>query len=125
MGKTGLLCTSIVAAVPAGYLSYELVSTFLTRAEGLETIMYVIAGITLTCSALITITPVGILLFSPSGKIKPSSSDGKDAASASADGAGSGALADDGDDVEGFDDEIEFDGDDDEFEIDDEEEDWQ
>jgi len=66
VGKISLLSVSLVAACPAAYLSYEMVRTFLDRSEGLETIMLVLAGVTLTGSTVVALSPVGILLFSPS-----------------------------------------------------------
>ncbi|MEO1995470.1 MAG: hypothetical protein ABGZ17_09370 [Planctomycetaceae bacterium] len=66
MGKSNLLLVSLVAAFPAGYLCYEMVMTFLDRADGLETVMLVLAGVTLTGSTVVALSPVGILLFSPS-----------------------------------------------------------
>ena len=66
MGKSNLLWVSLVAAFPAGYLCYEMVMTFLDRADGLETVMLVLAGVTLTGSTVVALSPVGILLFSPS-----------------------------------------------------------
>lgn len=118
MGKTGLFCTSLVAAIPAGYLSYELVHTFLTRAEGLETIMYVIAGLTLAISALITITPIGILLFSPSSTAPaaPKEANEKAAADSTEAMGADDDLVDDADEFAADDDEFEFEEDEDEWE---------
>ncbi len=65
MSRLSLMLVSLVAAIPAGYLSYELVMTFVNRAENMVTMLHVLAGTTLAMGALLTLMPIGILLFGP------------------------------------------------------------
>lgn len=65
MGKLPLFFVSLVASIPGGYLSYVLVMVFLERAERMSTAFQVIAGVTLACSALVTVIPFFILIFTP------------------------------------------------------------
>ncbi len=68
MGKWSLAATSLVAAVPAGFLSYLMVMVFLERTEKLETPLKVWAGVMLAVSAFVTVLPFGILIFSPKAR---------------------------------------------------------
>lgn len=63
MGRTQRALTSLVAAIPAGVLSYLLVMVFLNRADSLTTMTQVLVGLTLLCSVLVTLMPFGILVF--------------------------------------------------------------
>jgi len=122
VGKSNLLLVSLVAALPAGYLCYEMVNTFLNRSEGLETIMLVLAGITLTGSSVVALSPVGILLFSPSAA---------DVAQRSQDAAAQGGADDMDDDDDGLEVDDDFGdademNDDENFEFDDDDDDdWE
>lgn len=91
VGRTQRALTSLVAAIPAGFLAYSLVMVFLDRADRLTTIMQVMVGLTLACAALVTLMPFGLLIFS--GKKATPAGDGNVAASRAA------AIVDD-DDVE-------------------------
>lgn len=79
MGRTQRALTSLVAAIPAGFLAYSLVMVFLNRADSLTTIMQLLVGVTLACAALVTLMPFGLLIFS--GKKSATADDGKAAAS--------------------------------------------
>lgn len=71
MSKTSLALTSLVAAVPAAFLAYLMVMTFLSRAEHMTGMMQVLAGMTLLVSAVMMAMPAGILIFGPkAGKAK-------------------------------------------------------
>jgi len=63
VGKIGLTLASLVAAIPAGFLSYLMVATFLTRANKMDTPFQVLAGGTLAIGALLTLLPLGVLIF--------------------------------------------------------------
>ncbi|MDA1013815.1 MAG: hypothetical protein O3A00_05100 [Planctomycetota bacterium] len=65
VGKIPLFFVSLVASIPGGYLSYVLVMVFLDRAEKMSTAFQVIAGVTLAFSALVTVIPFFILIFTP------------------------------------------------------------
>lgn len=65
MGRWGLAGTSLVGALFAGLLSALIIQTFLQSTEHLTTMMTVLLGFTLACSALVTLLPVAILVFYP------------------------------------------------------------
>ena len=65
VSKIGLFCTSLVPALIAGGLSYLMVMTFLNRTGDMGTMLMVICGITLAASAVVALSPFGILIFSP------------------------------------------------------------
>ncbi len=68
MSKLSLLLTSLVAAIPGGYLTYLMVMTFLNRADQMSGTLMGLAGLTLAMSACITLTPFGIAIFTPKGE---------------------------------------------------------
>ena len=122
MGKNALMGTSLVAAVPAGYLVFLMVQVFLTQTENMETMMYVVAGTTLAIGAIVALMPIGILLFTPSSKVdKP-----KDEEAVEEDDAPAAVSDEISDDEMLSDDEFEDDdAADDEYEFeDDDDEDW-
>ncbi len=92
MGRTQRALTSLVAAIPAGFLAYLLVDVFLKRADTLPTMVKVLVGVTLLCAALVALMPFGLLIFG--GARKSADDVGKTAASRK------GAKADDDDEVE-------------------------
>lgn len=118
MSKKALLGTSLVAALPAAYLTYLLVMTFINRSGNMATMMYVVAGLTLAVSASVALVPVGILLFSPGAEKPPKQQE--DASDDQATAAAEDDLEEDDleEDDLGDDD---FDEDDDEYEFDDDE----
>ena len=63
MGRTQRALTSLVAAIPSGFLAYTLVMVFLNQADSLSTITKILVGITLACAALITLMPFALLIF--------------------------------------------------------------
>jgi len=64
VGRTQRALTSLVAAIPAGFLAYLLVMVFLNRADSLTTMTQVVVGVTLLCAALVALMPVGLMIFS-------------------------------------------------------------
>ena len=65
MTKYSLSAASLVTAIPAAYLAYLLVMTFLQKPgfENLAGPFQIIAGLTLTLVTLMVLMPVGILIF--------------------------------------------------------------
>jgi UPF0716 family protein affecting phage T7 exclusion len=59
------MATSLVAAVPAAFLAFLMVSTFLGNADKMSGILMGLAGVTLLVSGLVAAMPIGILLFIP------------------------------------------------------------
>jgi hypothetical protein len=55
--------TSLVAAVPAGFLTYLLVMAFLNHVGNMSGMAMGLAGTTLAVSAFLTLTPFGIFVF--------------------------------------------------------------
>lgn len=78
MGRTQRALTSLVAAIPAGFLSYLLVMVFLNSADSLKMMTQIIAGLTLACSALVTLMPIGLLVMG-GRKASPKGAAGKPA----------------------------------------------
>ncbi|MCH9652316.1 MAG: hypothetical protein K0U86_17190 [Planctomycetes bacterium] len=79
MSKLQLPLMSLVAAIPAGFLTYLLVMAFLNHAEAMSTTLLGVAGLTLLLSAVLTIIPIGALIFGPKGDSKKKEkSKGKD-----------------------------------------------
>ena len=68
MGRTQRALTSLVAAIPAGCLSYLLVMVFLNQADSLNTTMQAVVGATLLASAMVTLMPFVLLI---PGRRKP------------------------------------------------------
>ncbi len=63
MGKVALSLTSLVAAIPAAFLSYLLVMVFLSNAEQLATFGKVIVGSTLLGGVAVSLIPVAVIIF--------------------------------------------------------------
>lgn len=63
MGRTQRALTSLVGAIPAGFLAYLLVMVFLNRFDKLSTVLIIVVGATLACAVLVTLMPVGLLVF--------------------------------------------------------------
>ena len=68
MSKLSLLLTSLVAAIPGGYLTYLMVMTFLDRADQMSGTLMGLVGLTLAMSACVTLIPFGIAIFTPKGE---------------------------------------------------------
>ena len=83
MGRTQRALTSLVAAIPAGVLSYLLVMVFLNQADSLKTTMQVVVGLTLLVSFVVTAMPLVLLI---PGRKKPATEGDKAVAMASDDG---------------------------------------
>lgn len=126
--KYSLSAASLVLAIPAGYLAYLLVMTFLDKPgfNELAGFFQIIAGLTLTVVTLMVLMPFGILIFGqkPEKKEKPKdkADDGEDLATDEEDDGEDLAADDEGeemfaDDDEGFEDDDSFD----DFEDDDDE----
>lgn len=62
MGRTQRALTSLVAAIPAGFLSYLLVMVFLNQADSLKTTMQAVVGATLLVSAIVALMPFALLI---------------------------------------------------------------
>lgn len=97
--------SSLVAAIPAGFLAYLLVTVFLNHAEQLTTITQVLVGGTLATVAAVVLTPFAVLIFG--GKSAAKADKGKTAGKAA-------AAGDDDADFDASDEIATFDGDDDE-----------
>ncbi len=63
MGRTQRALTSLVAAIPAGFLAYLLVMVFLSRADSLTMMTQIVVGVTLLCAALVALMPIGLMIF--------------------------------------------------------------
>ena len=70
MNKLSLAAVSLVAAIPAGVLAVLMTLAFLRHAEHMKTSLLVLAGLTLAISALVTVMPLGILIFGSKEKQK-------------------------------------------------------
>ena len=55
--------TSLVAAIPAGFLAYLLVMVFLSRADSLTMMTQIVVGVTLLCAAVVALMPIGLMIF--------------------------------------------------------------
>ena len=64
------MLTSLVAAVPATYLAFELVKAMLFHSENLSMMAYIVMGVTLLAAGAAVLVPLGIL-FSSSRKPVP------------------------------------------------------
>ena len=58
------MLTSLVAAIPAVYLGFELVKAMLFNSENLSTMAYIVMGLTLISTGVAVLIPVGILFGS-------------------------------------------------------------
>lgn len=72
MTKSALAATSLVAAVPSGFLAFLTVKAFLDHADKMGGMLQVVTGTALLVSGLMTLSPVAILLF---GKRSPKAED--------------------------------------------------
>jgi hypothetical protein len=62
VGRTQRALTSLVAAIPAGFLGYLLVMVFLNQADSLSMNLKIVAGATLFAAAIIVLMPFILLL---------------------------------------------------------------
>ncbi|MBC8116550.1 MAG: hypothetical protein H7062_19330 [Candidatus Saccharimonas sp.] len=93
MGRTQRALTSLVAAIPAGVLSYLLIMVFLNQADSLNTTMMAFVGLTLLLSVAVALMPVILLI---PGRKKSAAEGDKPAATASDDGEAVEVVDDDG-----------------------------
>ena len=63
MTKAALMGTSLVAAIPGGFLAYLTIRAFVYHAEKMATMLQVVTGTTLVFSVLMALSPFAILLF--------------------------------------------------------------
>jgi len=70
VNKLSLAAVSLVAAIPGGVLAVLMALVFLRHAEHMKTNLLILAGLTLAVSALVTVMPLGILIFGSKGKQK-------------------------------------------------------
>ena len=97
MGRTQRALTSLVAAIPAGFLSYLLVMVFLNQADSLKTTMQIVVGATLLASVVVTLMPFVLLI---PGRKKALDNAGPAAAVASGDDDAVEVMDDDAADVD-------------------------
>ena len=71
MTKSQTALTSLVAAVPGGFLAYLLVMAFLGHADQMGGMLNGVVGVALLCSIAAALTPVGIMLFGGPRTAKP------------------------------------------------------
>ena len=64
MTKSALAATSLIAAVPGGFLAFLTVKAFLDHADKMGGMLQVVTGTTLLVSGLMALSPAAILLFS-------------------------------------------------------------
>lgn len=106
MNKLQLAATALVGAIPAGVLSSLLVMAFLQNGGDLNVMAQALVGLTLLMAAIVTLMPVGCLIFGGSGAVmaaapSPAVSGKSRAMADSADASvldDSGLLDDDGED---------------------------
>jgi hypothetical protein len=60
------MLTSLVAAIPAAYLAYELVMAMLSYSQNLSTVAYIVMGLTLLSAVAAALIPVAVLVGSKS-----------------------------------------------------------
>jgi uncharacterized membrane protein YuzA (DUF378 family) len=60
--KLQQMLTSLVAAIPAAYLGYELVMAMISYSENLSTIAYIVMGLTLLCAAAAVLIPIAVMV---------------------------------------------------------------
>jgi len=102
MTRNSLAATSLVAAIPAGFMAYFGVMAFLNYVENMPMMLKVVNGMALLVSALMVLSPVGIMLF-----VKGKSADSTDEAGA-LDATGATAAVIDAPGIEDDVDEAEF-----------------
>lgn len=83
MSKINLFLVSLVAAIPGGVLSTILAMNFLTSADKMEGMMQLLTAATLGLSVLVTVLPLGILIWGAKTE-KPAVAIKKDAKEAAA-----------------------------------------
>jgi hypothetical protein len=71
VNKNILATATLVAALPAAFLGYFLVSTFLTQLDHLSTMFTVLAAATLLCCSGVVFLPLAILIFGPKSERAP------------------------------------------------------
>ena len=69
MNKRGLALSSLVMAIPAGYLAYLSVSTVFGMNESMPTLVTIIVWTLIILSALIALSPFIFLVAGPSGAV--------------------------------------------------------
>jgi len=67
MGKTQTAASSLVLALPAGFLAFLTIMAGLQNTENMPTLLMAVVWATAGLSALMALFPVGILLFMKSG----------------------------------------------------------
>ena len=63
MSKGALTLTSLVAAIPGGFLTYLTIMAFINYTDKMVTMLQVVTGVTLVISLLMALAPFAILLF--------------------------------------------------------------
>jgi hypothetical protein len=63
MTKLQLAGTSLVAAVPAGFMTYFGIMAFLNHADTMGGMLQVVTGTTLLTTVLMTLSPVAVMIF--------------------------------------------------------------
>ena len=63
MSKTNLALSSLIAAIPGGFLAYLLVMAFLHHIGDMPMMLQVLVGLALVGCVVATLSPVGILVF--------------------------------------------------------------
>ena len=71
VSKLQLLSCSLVAAIPGGFLAYQLVQVFISHGGGPSTVYQGLVGLTLACAILLALTPVGVLAMYNDGYARP------------------------------------------------------
>lgn len=103
MTKYSLSAASLVAAIPAGYLAYLLVMTFLNKPgfNELAGFFQIIAGLSLTLVTLMVLMPFGILIFgkSPEKVEKPKKEEADDGEDLASDDEEEMGFEDEGEDI--------------------------
>ena len=64
MTKGNLIATSLVGAIPGGFLAYFTIMAFINYAENMAVMLQVVTGTTLLFAVLMALSPIAILLFS-------------------------------------------------------------
>lgn len=63
VNKYSYAAISLIGAIPGGFLAYMMVSTMFTYFKDMAGMMRVVACVTLAASALMTVMPLGIVIF--------------------------------------------------------------
>ena len=63
VSKTNLALSSLIAAIPGGFLAYLLVMAFLHHIGDMPMMLQVLVGLALVGCVVATLSPVGILVF--------------------------------------------------------------